>query len=84
MAAITTQYFGPTASRGSRIKVTMYGQRSFYVPVDPALDDVGNHDTAADRMAANANPGIWKGSFTHRLGERVYVRFGNASRATIR
>jgi len=47
MQAIMTKYFGPTNTKGSRIKAISEGGESITVPYDYALDAKGNHKEAA-------------------------------------
>lgn len=51
MQAITTKYFGPTNTKGSRIKASCYAG-SLFVPYDHSLSAQGNHDNAANKLMA--------------------------------
>lgn len=49
MQAIETRFFGPTETRGSRIRASCEGG-SLYVPYDHALDREANHREACKRL----------------------------------
>lgn len=57
--AIVTKFFGPTNSRGSRIKATCQAG-SITVPWDFSLGSEGNHDAAAKALAVKLD---WKGAW---------------------
>jgi len=70
--AIVTKYFGPTNSKGSRVKATC-DAGSVTVGWDYALGDSGNYDAAAIKLAKKFG---WTGSMlrgTLPSGDRVYV-----------
>jgi uncharacterized protein (AIM24 family) len=51
--SIYTRYFGPTNTRGSRIRAAAAGgaRGTVTVPYDHGLDSDGNHDVAAKKLA---------------------------------
>ena len=59
MKAITTKYFGPTNTRGSRIKAYDCDKNSVSIPYDSRLNSEGNHRKAAIALAEKMN---WHGT----------------------
>jgi len=58
--AITTRYFGPTNTRGARIKATSGSGLSVYVHCDGSDDS--EHKNAAETLAAKLKwDGVWCG-----------------------
>lgn len=62
MQAITTRYFGPTNTKGSRIRVSCQAKTRFY-PWNHALNQSANHMAAAKALATELgwNYGPWHG-----------------------
>jgi len=83
MQAIITKYYGPTNSRGSRIRATA-GAGSVSIPVDNAGSIDWNHREAARALALKFD---WTGIYTEGGlpdGSRVWVcANGNADRFEI-
>lgn len=75
MQAIETRYFGPTDSKGSRVKATCEAG-SVTLSWDDGKDSTGNHDAAARNLILrlgwdNAKRGAWyRGAVK---GSRGYV-----------
>lgn len=84
MQAIETRYFGPTNTRGSRIKATA-AAGSVTVPVDNALNSEQNHARAAVALAQKFG---WEGRLVEggspRGEGRVYVFMPARGEETIR
>ncbi len=52
MKAIQTRYYGPTNTRGSRIKAWAEGVKSVSIPYPHELSGEDVHRAAADKLAA--------------------------------
>lgn len=71
--ALVTKYFGPTNTRGSRIKVQASAGIKFY-PWDYALGIEGNHTEAARKFAEHLGwDGSWVGGGLPEGNGNVYV-----------
>lgn len=74
MQTIKTKYFGPTDTRGSRIKATSSGGESHTKAYDHSKNSSGNHASAAIALARRLG---WRGTLIEGAGfddgERVFV-----------
>lgn len=63
LQAIVTRYFGPTNTRGARVKATAEGPvGSVMLRWDDALDSYGNHVKACEALIARLGwDGVWYG-----------------------
>lgn len=73
MQAIETRYFGPTNTRGARIKATTASGISRTVPYDHAENSEGAHWQAAKALAEQLGwAGYWA-AFTIKSNAKGYV-----------
>ena len=78
MQTISTKYFGPTNTRGPRVKaMTSSGHRgsTYTVEWDDSLDVEGNHAAAAQKLLDKIG---WRGEWRMGAMDRGYV-FVNAT-----
>lgn len=79
--AIITKYFGPTNSRGARIKATCQAG-SITVPWDFSLGVDANHDAAAEALATKLDwKGLWIGGGMPGDTGNCYAWFADSSDA---
>lgn len=70
MQTISTEYFGPTNSKGSRIKATASGGKSKTIPYPHELNQEDAHRRAATTLAESLN---WSGRMIQGSTKKGYV-----------